>query len=120
VEIAEGLDFEFLSSEQRLHLYRIAQEALNNIGKHSGAKQAMLIARFGDGKPEPLLFSVSDDGVGLPKSFDGSSHSNDAHKLGMRIMRQRAMLMGAEINFISEAGNGLMVCIEIPAQEAAQ
>jgi two-component system NarL family sensor kinase len=114
VEIEESPDFNSLSDEHRLHLYRIAQEALNNIGKHSHAKQAVLVARLG--VPEPLgrgrqlLFSISDDGSGLSPE---SSHTG----LGMSTMRQRAAILGAHIDFISEEGNGLMVCDKIPPKD---
>jgi signal transduction histidine kinase len=119
VEIEEGLDFGGLCGEHRLHLYRIAQEALNNIGKHSHAKQAVLVARRGASEPpgfpgkrqpgsasRPLLFSISDDGVGL--------HGPGGNGFGMRTMRQRAAILGAFIDFISVAGSGLMVCLKIP------
>jgi two-component system NarL family sensor kinase len=106
VEIADNLDFSFLNGERQLQLYRIVQEAFNNVEKHSRAAQAMLVARNSGADPSSLLLSVSDDGIGL----------KDAGKsgFGMRIMRQRAALVGAKIDFISEEKNGCMVCIEIP------
>jgi len=111
-EITDDIDFESLTGEQRLHLYRIAQEALNNAGKHSRAKRAMLVVRYAEGENKrSLLFSVSDDGVGLASGFE-------AKGLGIQTMRHRAMLLGGRIDFISEAGNGIMVCIEIPQDRA--
>jgi len=112
-DITDDPGFESLSAEQRLHLYRIAQEALNNIAKHSRAKRAALVARFsGAENKKLLLFSVSDDGRGLPDGFKTTDG------LGMQTMRHRAMLLGGRIDFISEEGNGLMVCIEIPRGRA--
>jgi signal transduction histidine kinase len=134
VEIEEGLDFGGLSGEHRLHLYRIAQEALNNIGKHSRAKQAVLVARQGAAEPlgflgkgqpwsakqpgsakQPLLFSISDDGQGL-RSKPGlrTEDGQGGDGFGMRTMRQRAAILGAHIDFISVEGGGLMVCLKIP------
>ncbi|GHV17586.1 hypothetical protein FACS189493_5450 [Spirochaetia bacterium] len=112
VEIEEGLDFSSLCDEHRLHLYRIAQEALNNIGKHSRAKQAVLVAR--QGVPGSLLFSISDDGVGLQSSPGLSCKPGHSDGFGMRTMRQRAVILGAHIDFNSVEGDGLMVCLEIP------
>jgi two-component system NarL family sensor kinase len=118
VEIEESPDFNGLSAEHRLHLYRIAQEALNNIGKHSHAKQAVLVARRGVpeplGKGRQLLFSISDDGQGL-QSRPGLQTGHDG--LGMRTMRQRAAILGAHIDFISVEGGGLMVCVKIPPED---
>jgi two-component system NarL family sensor kinase len=119
-EMEESPDFNGLSAEHRLHLYRIAQEALNNIGKHSHAKQAVLVARRGIPEPlrkgQPLLFSISDDGQGL-RSRPGLQSGDGHDGLGMRIMRQRAAILGAHIDFISVEGNGLMVCVKIPPKD---
>jgi two-component system NarL family sensor kinase len=126
VEIEESLDFSSLSGEHRLHLYRIAQEALNNIGKHSHAKQAVLVARQGvesafPGKGRPILFSISDDGVGLqsrpgPQNRPGPGNDDGYDEgFGMRTMRQRAAILGAPIDFISVEGGGLMVCVKAPS-----
>jgi len=116
-DITSDPNFESMSIEQRLHLYRIAQEALNNAGKHSRAKKVMLVARFtADEHKRSLLFSVSDDGRGLHKGL--SSGFGTADSLGMQTMRHRAMLLGGRIDFISEEGNGLMVCVEIPHNKA--
>jgi signal transduction histidine kinase len=120
VEIEESLDFGGLRDEHPLHLYRIAQEALNNIAKHSHAKQAVLVARRGAaeplgflGKGQPLLFSISDDGLGLQDGQRGNG-------FGMRTMRQRAAILGAHIDFISVEGGGLMVCLKIPPRSQTE
>jgi signal transduction histidine kinase len=98
------------------------QEAVTNIEKHSGAGRVVLVARRQAAPPVPgeasagagasagLLVCVSDDGAGLgpegpPKESAG---------LGMRIMRERAVAIGARLDFVSESGNGLMVRIELP------
>jgi len=119
VEITDDPGFELMSADQRLHLYRIAQEALNNAEKHSRAKKLILIARFSAEEPRrSLLFSVSDDGIGLSNGSETANSSKTADGLGMQTMRHRAMLLGGRIDFISEKGNGLMVCIEIPFNKA--
>jgi two-component system NarL family sensor kinase len=120
VEIEESPDLNSLSIEHRLHLYRIAQEALNNIGKHSQAKQAVLVARRGAqepfGKGRELLFSISDDGQGL-QSRPELQTEGEYDSLGMRTMRQRAAIIGAPIDFISVEGAGLMVCVKVPPKD---
>jgi two-component system NarL family sensor kinase len=123
VEIEERVDFSGLSGEHRLQLYRIAQEALTNIGKHSNAKQAVLVARQGDPEPvgifekeRPLLFSISDDGEGLQSK---PRLRNRPDGFGMRTMRQRAAILEARIDFISVEGGGLMVCVKVPPWRTA-
>ena len=111
--IEEHLNFACLSSEVQLHLYRMVQEALTNIEKHSQAGRASLVARsYNRGSSENILICVSDDGVGL--SY-GKKTRDDREKdgLGIKNMRQRAAIINARLDFISEAGNGLMVRIEI-------
>ena len=103
--IDEDLNFKFLDAEKQLHLYRIVQEAITNIEKHSGAAQMAVTARRNN--RGNLLICVADDGRGL-------SAVTDAHGLGMNNMRQRAAILGAQLDFISESGNGLMVRIELP------
>ena len=103
--IDEDLNFKFLDAEKQLHLYRIVQEALNNIEKHSGAAQIAVTARRNN--RGNLLMCIADDGKGI-------TDVTDAHGLGMNNMRQRAAILGAQLDFISESGNGLMVRIELP------
>ena len=105
--IEEGIDFSSLSEENRLHLYRIVQESFSNIEKHSCAeKGSLVVRRLPRGSSDSLLICVSDDGKGLSAKPGGG--------LGMRNIRQRAVIMGAKLDFISESGNGLMVRVELP------
>jgi len=94
--------FENISAENKLHIYRIVQECFTNIEKHSKAKKAALIAKRHNGN---ILICVSDDGIGLS--------SDNESGFGMNSIRQRAAIVGANADFISESGNGLMVRIEI-------
>jgi signal transduction histidine kinase len=121
--IDKDVDFSRLDPGARLHLYRMVQEALINIEKHSGAGRVVLIARrqttpavpgssvkAGEPAKTGILICISDDGAGLgPEGPPKESAS-----LGMRIMRERAAAIGARLDFISESGNGLMVRIELP------
>ena len=107
--IEEELDFSLFSAEEQLHLYRMVQESFTNIEKHSGTGRASLVVRRSVcTSPDTVLFCVSDEGKGLT----GSTASKTG--LGMKSMRQRAAILGAKLDFISESGNGLMVRIELP------
>ncbi|GHV69849.1 hypothetical protein AGMMS49928_14360 [Spirochaetia bacterium] len=105
--IDNDLDLGSLDGEARLAIYRIVQEALTNGEKHA-AGPVVLVARnsrLANGDPS-LLICVSDHGPGLGKS--------PGKGLGLRIMRLRAVSLGASLDFICEKGNGLMVRLEIP------
>jgi len=100
--LEEEIDFTLLNAENQLHIFRMVQEAFNNIEKHSKANRASLTVRR---LSENILICISDDGTGLNNVNEG---------LGMRSIRQRAAIIGAKVDFISEDENGLMVRIELP------
>jgi two-component system NarL family sensor kinase len=130
--IDSDLDFSRLEPEAQLHLYRMVQEALTNIEKHSGAGRVVLVARKQTAPSAPgipgalssaqalssakadssagILVCISDDGAGLKPE----GPSKEPASLGLRIMRERAAAIGARLDFVSESGNGLMVRIELP------
>jgi signal transduction histidine kinase len=91
-------------------VYRVIQEALTNIAKHSGAKNASI----GIGKPDAtLLLTISDDG----KGFD-NNHGNDpglwTSGLGIVNMRDRIEALHGQFRLTSEKGKGTSIQIEIP------
>jgi signal transduction histidine kinase len=99
-----------LPAEVHLAFYRIAQEALHNVAKHSQASQASVRLFFArddgdDGGPgaQSVLLSVSDRGCG----FDSGSVRPD--HLGLGIMRERAEAIGAALTIESHPGEGTQV-----------
>jgi signal transduction histidine kinase len=86
-----------------VHLYRIAQEAINNAIKHGQASQITLSLSSANGQ---ILLSVKDNGKGLPKA-------NGTHKpssgMGMRVMNYRAAMIGAAVQVESPADGGTLV-----------
>ncbi len=88
--------------EVKVALYRIAQEALNNVAKHAGGKQATIALRCAVGR---LELSIVDDGRG----FDVGSVPPD--HLGLGIMRERAESIGATLAIQSEIGRGTQVTV---------
>ena len=114
--IEDNLDFSHISVENQLHLYRMIQESLNNIEKHSKTGHAALVVRRNSiNAKEGILICVSDEGVGLQNAVFGAAEAAGVHSegLGIRSIRQRAAIIGAAVDFISETGNGLMVRIEL-------
>jgi two-component system sensor histidine kinase UhpB len=96
-----------LTPDVELVLYRVAQEALTNVARHSGSHEAELRLECGAG---PLRLVVRDQGRGLaPDQIPGT---------GMRGMRERASLIGASLTVANRpAGGGCEVRLEVPAGE---
>jgi two-component system, NarL family, sensor histidine kinase UhpB len=102
---AEG-DFSDLGDDAQLVVYRVAQEALANAGRHSGAgRVAVRLRRNGDGGGVAL--EVADDGRGF--AFDESEGG-----LGIAGMRERALLVGGELTIESRPGQGTTVRLRVP------
>jgi two-component system nitrate/nitrite sensor histidine kinase NarX len=87
-------------ADLQIGLYRITQEALNNIVKHA---QASTVALSLNMSPEAVEISIVDNGCG----FDPALTSPDS--LGLRIMRERAETVGAKISINSQPGNGTTI-----------
>jgi two-component system sensor histidine kinase UhpB len=88
-----------------LVVYRVAQEALTNVMRHSGASRATVsLEVIGD----RLRLRVSDDGRGIEEGERGES------KTGLAGMRERAMLVGGTLTIRSEPGEGTEVELEVP------
>lgn len=91
-----------LSSEQEQSIYRIAQEALENVVRHARASRVRLLLK----RAETIVtFGVEDDGVGfITQEFDGS----DSH-FGIRGMYERAMIAGGALQVLSAPNAGTQV-----------
>ncbi|MBL7065099.1 MAG: GAF domain-containing protein [Anaerolineae bacterium] len=108
-----------LPPDVKVALYRIAQEALNNVAKHAGASQATVSLRcaspfpsdFGGEQRGGVELRISDDGRG----FDPDSIPPD--HLGVGIMRERAEAIGATLTVESEIGHGTEVMVVWTADE---
>jgi two-component system CheB/CheR fusion protein len=102
-----------LSSGLALGLYRITQEALNNIGKHSKADLAGVeLSRKG----KELILRVSDDGVGFTP---GAKRPVDGRGIGLGSMRERAELLGGSLELISKPGVGTTLTVRVPLAKPA-
>ena len=86
------------------HLYRIAQEAMNNATKHARAKRVEVGLKVA---PSGLRLTIRDDGVGLRQN-----HSR-RNGLGLSIMRYRARAIGGRLDIRSTPGNGTTIICEI-------
>lgn len=112
---APNLDVGNLKKEEFIYIYRIIQEALTNVEKHSKAESASVLLRNDNSNGnEKLLVFITDDGIG----FNPKSYSPDYIKyhFGMRNMITRAELINGTINIISEDGDGTVIRLEVPLE----
>jgi len=96
-----------ISNSAGIHIYRIAQEALNNVVRHSKSAEAFVRLGF---QPKSLLLEVEDRGVGMQL---GESRRG----IGLVAMRERAELLGGSINWIAAPNGGTIVRLEIPQEQ---
>ena len=93
-----------VSSEIGIQVYRVLQESLSNIARHSGVRAAQVRLGFEDGV---LQLDVEDHGAGI-------SASNGRRGLGIVAMRERASLVGGAIEFLRPATGGTLVRMKVP------
>ena len=105
------IEIESISTDVKLGMYRIAQEAFNNISRHAGATAvtAKLTRRV-----RTVVLTITDNGEGftLPDS--------PSDRLGLSIMQERASDVGAELTVTSEEGRGVTVEVVAPLLSGAR
>ncbi|MGD1058875.1 MAG: ATP-binding protein, partial [Solirubrobacteraceae bacterium] len=101
-----------LDAELESTIYRIVQEALTNVSRHAEATKAVVSVREHDGI---VRASVTDDGKGLPDSSRlGPRGDGLEGGFGMSGMRERAELVGGELEFMPAPGRGMTVRLTVP------
>lgn len=101
LEVSISDNFPALSPDVEQAVYRIAQEAVTNVINHAGARNLVIRLEFADGK---LKLTVCDDGQG----FDVDKVQKSS-QFGLTGMKERAQLIGADLNVSSETGKGTTV-----------
>jgi signal transduction histidine kinase len=118
VEKQTGIDISYLKSgapfavdgNSAVHIYRVLQEALNNVARHSGARQAQVRLNF---LAESLELEIEDHG----KGNDGSVSRNG---IGLVGMRERAELLKGTIEFKRPPQGGTLVTLKVPREDYQQ
>ncbi len=113
VETVLGIAFQVVMSDTvslpeppiAIHLYRIAQEAVNNAVRHG---QAQHIAIHLDTYQQGFRLTIDDDGIGLPDDMQAGPG------MGLRIMHYRARMIGASLRVQRRASGGARVTCELP------
>jgi signal transduction histidine kinase len=95
-----------LSPTVQITLYRIIQEALTNVARHSGAGTVRI--RFAN-LATAVEMEVIDDGCG----FDAEAVAVSSHRLGIQSMRERAAMIGGTVRFISQR-RGTRILVQAP------
>jgi len=103
---------ERLTQEMETTLYRFAQEALNNIAKHSRATRVDIVLEHAR---DQVSLIIEDNGIG----FDPSRLGMPGEGLGLVGIRERAALAGAEFQIESTPGNGTTLILRVPAGAVA-
>ncbi len=101
---AERIDA--LERDRAIAVYRVLQEALTNIARHSGAKRAWAVLEAGD---EALVLEVEDDGRGISAEDIAKSRS-----LGIKGMRERMLYLGGELEVMRAPRGGTRVRARVP------
>lgn len=109
VNLSQEGDYYRLDPQKELIIFRIFQEILNNIINHSKAKTVNVTLEY---QPQLFRLTVGDDGMG----FDITSlkYNERCPGLGIQSMRNRAKMIGAEIQFMSVLDEGTEVSVELP------
>jgi two-component system sensor histidine kinase UhpB len=105
VERRVAADLPALAPEAELVVYRVAQEALTNVARHSDARCAWVT--LGDNGGGRVELTVRDDGRGLERDANAGG-------AGLRGMRERAVLIGATLDVESRLGDGTTVRLRLP------
>jgi len=102
-----------LSADCQVQLMHIVQEALVNVRKHAGAKNVKLMVEEID---DDLVFTIEDDGRGIGSGGRGRRVSGlSPEGVGLRIMRERADSIAANLSWNQVPGSGTRVTLRIPS-----
>jgi signal transduction histidine kinase len=99
-----------LDPDVELALYRMVQEALNNIARHAQASQANLNIKF---QPDQISVQVIDDGIGFDVPLSPAEFAPSGH-FGLLGLYERAELIGARLEIHSSPGEGCQIDIHLP------
>jgi len=103
-EVDKSINWDLIESNKKIHIYRIMQEALNNINKHAYARN--IIASIHD-RENDVLLEIYDDGVGF-------SFNEKKKGIGLQNIFSRTKAFNGAVDIISDQGAGTTLIITIP------
>jgi len=101
-----------LEPSVEITVYRVVQEALNNIRKHAGATKVDLYLSYGD---ENVIVKIKDNGIGFNLT-DTINNAISVGNLGLLGMKQRVDMLGGDIDIQTRQGKGTIITITLPLQ----
>jgi len=116
VKAAIARDFGRLPEEREIALFRIVQEALTNVHRHSNSRSATIRLVRADGK---VRMEVKDRGVGMAPPSEATGW-NPPLGIGIAGMRDRVKQLGGIFEIKSKPKRGTAVCVELPVAKSSQ
>jgi signal transduction histidine kinase len=117
VDLEVPEDFDRLPRDLETAIFRVVQECLTNVHRHSGSPVAkILLSRSGNN----VQLEVRDEGKGIPPEKVSEMSSNGAPGVGIRGMRERIHQLGGSLEISSDGhGNGTIVVVKLPVANVA-
>lgn len=109
---SEGEETPF-SEQKSIFLFRIFQEVINNVLKHSKASEVMIALKYLE---ENFVMEIADNGVGFDV-IDKKQSVSSGSGVGLRSLYNRARIIGAELDIESKPGAGTRIMIQLPLRE---
>jgi signal transduction histidine kinase len=110
--IRAPIDDQLIEPSVSTTMFRILQESLTNVARHSGASSVTVTLEHAD---ESLVLEIRDNGVGIR-----TPETVNVRSIGLVGMRERAQLVGGEFRISGSSGSGTTVRVQIPFAAAAQ
>jgi PAS domain S-box-containing protein len=111
--IVRGFKREKLTTDAETQFFRIMQEALNNIAKHSQAERVNIVL---ESNSRQVTMIIEDNGLGFDR--DAQKRLQDSKSLGLLGMKERALLVGGTCEIESSKGSGTTIYVRAPAVAA--
>ncbi len=115
IEIKSEIDLidNIFPKDAEINVYRIVQESLNNIIKHSDASEAEIIVKKTENE---VVITIKDDGRG----FDTTNFKAKGTGLGLVGLRERTNMLGGKISINSTIGNGTEIKVNLPIKNSVR
>ena len=119
ISMPDETDTSFLSENDILNIYRIAQESFTNVIKHAKADEVVILIRNAtENEEEGLYIFISDDGCGFDAEaelYSNSTQTGSSRHFGLVGIKKRCQLIGTEFSISSTPGEGTQICIFKPS-----